>query len=300
MLSKCGVVRIGVGIGACVIPEEDHEVRDILAKVAALARVTDDRGSEGGDYVSFAETVFFHLSGHNELWISDTRKKDTFSKVELAFRGLQAAVASLEPSDQAILRQAMCKAFDRMPPELLLGGDNITRSEVSVRMGWQWWPRGRHDRAHDRRRQGNLAGNFLVHIPSGLLVNALWNQWTENISLALSGLTGSNPWAEPARQRGRRKGSVANWRLQLLVKQLFGAAADYGGELTADHTREDGGTMIQALELLRPLLPDGVVPKVMPVSTIEKVIRDYIAEGHQPGHLIRGASSPKQFPKSEG
>jgi hypothetical protein len=84
----------------------------------------------------------------------------------------------------------------------------------------------------------------------------------------------------PNRRRGRPRGTVGNRPLQKLVEMLWEGAKLHGGNLYADHKRHgDGGTMIRALELLRPLSPKGLLPKTLPVSTIETVIKNFKASG---------------------
>jgi len=96
------------------------------------------------------------------------------------------------------------------------------------------------------------------------------------------------------RGRGRRQGSV-NWPLQKLVEILWEVAKSHGGNLYADHKRDDGGTMIQALELLRPIILESRLqpetwppeagprpiwpPTNWPVSTIETIIKNFRASG---------------------
>ena len=61
----------------------------------------------------------------------------------------------------------------------------------------------------------------------------------------------------------------------MFIELLWFAAKLYSGNLYADHKRNDGGTMIRALELLRPVLPESLLPKVLPVYTIETVIKNF-------------------------
>ena len=87
----------------------------------------------------------------------------------------------------------------------------------------------------------------------------------------------------PTRRRGRPPGTVGDWHLRKLVEMLWEAAKLHGGNLYADHKRDDGGTMIRALELLRPLLwplsPKSLPPKTLPVSTVETIIENFKASG---------------------
>jgi hypothetical protein len=87
----------------------------------------------------------------------------------------------------------------------------------------------------------------------------------------------------PNGRRGRPPDTVGNRDLQALVEMLWDTAKHCGGNLYADHKRDDGGTMIRALELLRPILrpisPASLPPKNLPVSTIETIIKKFKASG---------------------
>ncbi len=111
------------------------------------------------------------------------------------------------------------------------------------------------------------------------LVKDVWNQWPDQLLIALSDRTGSNPFTAPTKGKGRRNGAVTNWHLQTFVEKLWEIANIHGGNLYADHKRVDGGTMIKALRLLAPLLPTGFIPNELPVSTIRTVIQNFKASG---------------------
>jgi hypothetical protein len=115
------------------------------------------------------------------------------------------------------------------------------------------------------------------------LVKEAWNHWTDQLLMALSDWTGSNPFTAPGKKGkgGRRRGAVANWQLQTFVERLWEAANIHGGSLYADHKSVDGGTMIKALRLLAPLLPTGFIPKGLPVPAIESVIKNFKANGRR-------------------
>jgi hypothetical protein len=76
---------------------------------------------------------------------------------------------------------------------------------------------------------------------------------------------------ETSRPRGgRRKGSVKDVIFLDFVRFLLVATAECGGDLTIEN--EDGtGSMIDALNILRPHLPVGVVPDVPPAGTLQRV-----------------------------
>jgi hypothetical protein len=89
---------------------------------------------------------------------------------------------------------------------------------------------------------------------------------------AFARITGKSPDFEPGGGRGRPKGTVGNWQFQHLVELLWRAVNEYGGELTFGCKENVGsGTMMDALEILRPLLPPSLMPRHLPAKTIERV-----------------------------
>jgi hypothetical protein len=94
---------------------------------------------------------------------------------------------------------------------------------------------------------------------------------------------------------GRPRGTGRYRPLQKLVEMLWEGVQLHGGNLYADHKRYgDGGTMIRALELLRPITPKGLLPKTLPVSTIENTITDFKASGRT------WFGDPQLIPNSRG
>jgi len=143
--------------------------------------------------------------------------------------------------------------------------------------------------ALDKRDQAALRWAFIIandvspywrtpemNVAVGKLI---WNRSLDNLLWAFSELTGSNPFPARPNGRGRPRGTVGNWQLQKLVEILWQTAEDYGGNLYADHKRDYGGTMIKALELLRPVLPESLLPKILAVPTIETIIKNFKASG---------------------
>ena len=61
------------------------------------------------------------------------------------------------------------------------------------------------------------------------------------------------------------------------VRRLRSGVRDFGGELTLDHNSEKG-TLVDALHILRPLLPKGVVPNKLPMGTLKKIKADSILD----------------------
>jgi hypothetical protein len=116
------------------------------------------------------------------------------------------------------------------------------------------------------------------------LVKKVWNRWPDRLLEALSVFTDNNPFPGPA-NGGRRKGTrtTVSWHLQQFVECLWEAAHLHGGSLSADHKSPNGGSMIKALDLLRPVLPKSLLPQVLPTQTIAIVIKDFKARnGYSP------------------
>ena len=65
--------------------------------------------------------------------------------------------------------------------------------------------------------------------------------------------------------------------LRELVFSLLSAADGARGEFTLDKNRGTG-TLLRALELLRPHLPKGLVPNALPIGTIQKLKADFFRE----------------------
>jgi hypothetical protein len=72
-------------------------------------------------------------------------------------------------------------------------------------------------------------------------------------------------------RRGRRRGDVKDLSFRQFVHYLLVVTEDWcGGTLTLDKNYESG-TLIDAIEILRPYLPQGVVRKGLPLQTIQRV-----------------------------
>jgi hypothetical protein len=130
---------------------------------------------------------------------------------------------------------------------------------------------------------GSLAPYWLPPPLQDFAGKRIWNRALDELLWTFSEFTGSNPFPAPPNGRGRPRGTVGNWQLQKFVEILWETTKLYGGNLYADPKRDDGGTMIQALELLRPVLPESFLPKVLPVRTIETIIKNFKASGRSWG-----------------
>jgi hypothetical protein len=73
-----------------------------------------------------------------------------------------------------------------------------------------------------------------------------------------------------AHRRGRPRGTVKNRAFQVFVRGLFLAAQRAGGRYTLEKNIQEG-TVIEAIDILAPYLPDGFVPKNLPFSTLQRI-----------------------------
>jgi hypothetical protein len=101
---------------------------------------------------------------------------------------------------------------------------------------------------------------------------------------AFAKMTAENPDVAPKGKgagRGRRKGSLGNWKFQYLVKALFTLSAQYGQRLSLDDKNRDRGTILKALKILRQFIPDpAIIPNEPPLKTIAKIQRSCEAHPH--------------------
>lgn len=79
----------------------------------------------------------------------------------------------------------------------------------------------------------------------------------------------------PGRRRGT--GAVRNWFFQVFVRDLLRAAKAWDGKLTLDQ-HESAGTLIKAIDLLKPSLPEGLVPNALPLKTMQRIKTRVAAE----------------------
>jgi hypothetical protein len=83
-------------------------------------------------------------------------------------------------------------------------------------------------------------------------------------------LDGSEQIQPQAHRRGRPRGRVKNREFQVFVRGLFLAAQRAGGRYTLEKNIREG-TVIEAINILAPYLPDGFVPKNLPFSTLQRI-----------------------------
>jgi hypothetical protein len=94
---------------------------------------------------------------------------------------------------------------------------------------------------------------------------------------ALAWANGTAP-AQPIngpRRPGRPKGAKANRHFHMFVGRLLWAVGSCGGKLPFDRKKGASEPLVRAIYLLKPLLPDGFLPNVPPLPTIERIVIDY-------------------------
>jgi len=97
-----------------------------------------------------------------------------------------------------------------------------------------------------------------------------WTHVLRLMSEACSELTGKNPYphAKSRSGRGRRRGDIKDYPLNHFVRSLTIELRDCGGRLTLD-VKGQRGSWIKALDMLRPLLPAGFIPKAPPSQRLQ-------------------------------
>ena len=112
-----------------------------------------------------------------------------------------------------------------------------------------------------------------------------WKKWVRMLGVlgpelfalvlvrATATLTNTNPYVVPKGKGsggGRPTGSDANWRLKYLITELTGLIDRCGGEIPHHDRDPDKGTMLEILNILRPIVPAGVIQHAPPLGTIQK------------------------------
>jgi hypothetical protein len=124
----------------------------------------------------------------------------------------------------------------------------------------------------------------------------------DQLARLVSLLTGSalNSPAPPNRKRGRapggrRLGSIKDPLLQEFVFQLWLSTGVAGGKFSfaKDPPR---GTLVDALEKLKPYVPTGFMPNVWPGPTLQK-IRDHLLRAHNESVQVEAELTPEPSKK---
>jgi hypothetical protein len=99
------------------------------------------------------------------------------------------------------------------------------------------------------------------------------------------GIAPKDPFARRRRGPGRRRGRVYPY-LHSLVITLMGTAELCRGRLTFDRHNESG-TLLDALEIMRPVSPPGLMPKALSFASIERARTAHRRNMQQLAELLR-------------
>ena len=94
----------------------------------------------------------------------------------------------------------------------------------------------------------------------------------EALVAAFASLSNRSPTFEPRSGAKRPKGTIGRWQFREVVGVLWQTVNKYEGELSFSCKENRGsGTMVDALEILRPVFPPGLIPTKLPAKSIEQV-----------------------------
>ena len=226
--------------GARILPSQVL-LRHGAEQIAKLA------GLPVHEYEPFCDSV---CESVQEVWKRDRRAEssepgDALKKAARAARTLNEAFGSLNKED----RKWVEKLLNQEPPwfqERLLGREPILHSLVPP--------------FQDRFRE--LSATLW-------LLACLFSNAAGKSAPLMAGTT-RLPY-----KVGKRKGTVKDKTLHDLVFGLFSYAAGAGGALSLDKNRnfnKEGGALAEALNILRPYLPKGVIPDKLPLGTLQRIL----------------------------
>jgi len=120
----------------------------------------------------------------------------------------------------------------------------------------------------------------VLNLDDAFLGDAFAENAEECLSIATT-LTSALAWAtgnerqnqQPLteRRRGRRKSA----HFHAFVHRLLWAVEKFDGKLPFDRKKGDSEPLVRVIYLLKPLLPEGFLPNVPRLSTIERAANDY-------------------------
>jgi hypothetical protein len=120
------------------------------------------------------------------------------------------------------------------------------------------------------------ARHALARLKSTLSTDGLWlatNEIQRGIDRFLD-FSGANTPKPRPRRRGRPKGEVKHPILRRLVLDLLDVAWFTGGNLSLEKNIGQG-TLIEAIDRLERFLPDGAVPRPLPLATLQRIKTDF-------------------------
>jgi hypothetical protein len=205
--------------------------REVAMQIAGLAHVPDGANELFCDFVCERVEMIWRLDRRRML--SRPNPGPALLRAAKAARVLSDAISGLNPEDRTWV-------------------DNIVKQHP--------WLQG------DRQRLKAVTEPFEV---DGL------EQTVRLLTLLFNAAIGKDLWGIPRKgavrgKSGRRKGAVGDVMFNQLVHDILCAATENGGDLTIDKNIQTG-TLVDALNTLRPYLPKGVVPNALPFSTLQKI-----------------------------
>jgi hypothetical protein len=177
-------------------------------------------------------------------------------------------------------------AFERKNDALVRKAEAGIRTACDAMRGLGPDQRDALERAFD------VAGNYTeilpldVEAPNGLMFELL-----EAMVVAFACATGKSP-TFAARKSGRPKKTPKDWQFRKLVGLLWQTVREHGGELTFSCNANRGsGTMVDALNVLRPLLPRLIPPALdQKAKTIDRIKRTLKTENYERFGFVQSAS----------
>lgn len=153
--------------------------------------------------------------------------------------------------------------------------------------------RGKRSRAFIRLEQNIRAAYIAVqHITKEerAYLDATTDKWAEGalppdeffraalflMARSCAAMSGKSPYMIARGGRGRRRGDIKDYPFKLFICSLARWVLRSGGRLSLD-VKNQSGSWIKALDLLRPQLPNGFIPGALPLTSIER----YIAEAKE-------------------
>jgi hypothetical protein len=98
-------------------------------------------------------------------------------------------------------------------------------------------------------------------------------EYVEYLVEVLARLAGGNPKPKRGSKVGRRKGSVADWHLQMIMSEVFAVTKRYGGDLSFNKHKDGGGDEFrEAWAVLQKLFPS-VLPETLAEGTVSTIDR---------------------------
>jgi hypothetical protein len=106
------------------------------------------------------------------------------------------------------------------------------------------------------------------------------DDWTQQILERLVGIakiTGSGAYRPTDPRKSGPRTERINPVLSKFIRDLWHIARAHGGDFTVSHDEENNrarGTLVKALDLLRPTLPPGIVPNLFSHTTLKRLRPD--------------------------